>query len=163
WGPVWAVAPTDSVPRNNFPGFLLVVKRRGRSAAAFAPFGRSAQLASLHRCARPNSMVPYMNGRRSNAGSRPAGFGRVACNFSFREVRYAELQHPADGRVVWLATGLEAAVRRPFHSSGLPAGGSRPDQRRRLLSPIADTRPQGPGAAGIAQAARQGDGRSGNR
>ena len=52
---------------------------------------------------------------------------------SVEEVRYAgDLQHPADGRVLRVAARLEAPVRRPFDPSGLPAGGSRPDQCRGL-------------------------------
>ena len=59
--------------------------------------------------------------------------------------------------------GLEAAVRRPFDPSRLPAGGSRSDQRRRLQSEAADTRPRRAGPARIAQAAGQGHRRTRHR
>ncbi len=79
-------------------------------------------------------------------------------------IGHAGIQNSADGRVLWIAARLQIAVRRPLHPSRLPAGGSRPDQRRRLQGQTAGARPQGAGAARIAQAAGQGDrGRRGRR
>ena len=59
----------------------------------------------------------------------------------------AALQHPAHGRVLRVAARLQNAVRRPQDPSGLPAGRSRPDQRRRLRGAPAGARPQGSGGA----------------
>ncbi len=80
------------------------------------------------------------------------------------EVCYAgELQHSADGCVLRFAARVEASVRRSLDLSGLPAGRGRPDQRRRLQGSPADPRPQGPGPTRVAQASRQGHGRSRDR
>ena len=69
------------------------------------------------------------------------------------------LQHPDDGRVLRVAARLQAAVRRPQDPSRVPAGGGRPDQRRRLPRAPAGARPQGARGARLQEAAGQGDGR----
>ena len=73
------------------------------------------------------------------------------------------IQHPDPGRGLWVAAGLENAVRRPQDSSHLPARRGRPDQRRRLSRPPAGEGPQGSGGARFDEASRQGHRRSRHR
>src|SRR5690242_18411404 len=79
----------------------------------------------------------------------------------FRHLRHKEqlyaVQHLTHGRVLRLAPRLQNPVWRPYDSSGVPAGGGRSDQRRRLSRALADTRAQGSRRARFAEAARQGD------
>src|SRR3989442_14135740 len=57
------------------------------------------------------------------------------------------VQHLTHGRVLPVAARLQKAVWGPNDSSGLPAGGGRSDQRRRLSRPLAGARAQGSGGA----------------